>query len=75
MNSYERIAYRLMGTRAGAKRDKYADLRSSLVTARMKIPFEVYLSTAYISSAIVAIIGAILLGFFTYIFNKQKKTM
>jgi len=69
MNSYERIAFRLLGKRAATKRDKYADLRSALVTARMKIPFEVYLSTAYLSSAIAAIIGAVVLGFFTYIFN------
>ena len=69
MNSYERIAFRLLGKRAATKRDKYADLRSDLVTARMKIPFEVYLSTAYLSSAIAAISGAIVLGFFTYIFN------
>ena len=69
MNSYERIAFRLLGTRAAKKRDKYADLRSSLVTARMKIPFEVYLSTAYLSSAIAAVLGAVVLGFITYIFN------
>ncbi|HEU17697.1 MAG TPA: secretion system protein [Methanolinea sp.] len=69
MNSYERIAFRLLGTRAATKRDKYADLRSSLVTARMKIPFEVYISTAYLSSAIAAVLGAFLLGLITYIFN------
>jgi flagellar protein FlaJ len=69
MNSFERIAFRLLGKRAATKRDKYADLRSDLVTARMKIPFEVYLSTAYLSSGIAAIIGAFVLGFFTYIFN------
>lgn len=69
MNSFERIAFRLLGTRAATKRDKYADLRSSLVTARMKIPFEVYISTAYLSSAIAAVLGAFLLGLITYIFN------
>ncbi|HUU75038.1 MAG TPA: type II secretion system F family protein [Methanoregulaceae archaeon] len=69
MNSYERIAFHLLGKRAAKKRDKYADLRSNLVIARMKIPFEVYLSTAYMSSAIAGIIGAVMLGFFTYLFN------
>ena len=69
MNSFERIAFRLLGTRTATKRDKYADLRSSLVTARMKIPFEVYISTAYLSSAIVAVLGALVLGLITYIFN------
>ncbi|MDD1708464.1 MAG: type II secretion system F family protein [Methanoregulaceae archaeon] len=69
MNSFERIAFRLLGKYAGKKRDKYADLRNSLLTARMKVPFEVYLSTAYLASAIIGILSAILLGAFTWIFN------
>jgi flagellar protein FlaJ len=69
MNSFERIAFRLLGKYAGKKRDKYADLRNSLLTARMKVPFEVYLSTAYLASAILGIVSAILLGAFTWIFN------
>lgn len=69
MNSFERIAFRLLGKYAGKKRDKYADLRNSLLTARMKVPFEVYLSTAYLGSAIIGTVSAMLLGAFTWIFN------
>ena len=69
MNSFERIAFRLLGKYAGKKRDKYADLRNSLLTARMKVPFEVYLSTAYLASAIIGIVSAILLGALTWLLN------
>jgi flagellar protein FlaJ len=69
MNSFERIAFRLLGNYAVKKRDKYAELRNSLLTARMKVPFEVYLATAYLGSATIGIISAILLGAFTWIFN------
>jgi flagellar protein FlaJ len=66
MNSFERIAFRLFGKYAGKKRDKYADLRNSLLTARMKVPFEVYLSTAYLGSALIGILSAILTGAITW---------
>ncbi len=59
----------MLGAYAGKKRDKYAELRNSLLTARMKVPFEVYLSTAYLVSAIVGIVSAVILGFFTWILN------
>jgi flagellar protein FlaJ len=69
MNSYERLAFRLLGPYAGKKRDKYHELRNSLLAARMRVPFEVYLATAYLSSIIVGIIGAVLIGFFTWALN------
>ena len=69
MNSFERIAFSLLGKYAGKKRDKYTALRNSLLTARMKVPFEVYLSTAFLGSAIIGIVIAILIGAFTWIFN------
>jgi flagellar protein FlaJ len=69
MNSFERIAFSLLGKYAGKKRDKYTALRNSLLTARIKVPFEVYLSTAYLGSAIFGIVIAILIGSFTWIFN------
>jgi flagellar protein FlaJ len=69
MNSLERLAFRLLGTYAGKKRSKYADLRNSLLTARMKVPFEVYLATAYLSSLLVGAVAAVLLGFFTWALN------
>ncbi len=69
MNSFQRIAFRLLGKYAGRKRDKYSDLRNSLLTARMKIPFEVYLSTAYLASSVIGIVSAILLGTVTWLFD------
>ncbi|MCC7467583.1 MAG: type II secretion system F family protein [Burkholderiaceae bacterium] len=35
----------------------------------MKIPFEVYLSTAYLASSVIGIVSAILLGTVTWLFN------
>jgi flagellar protein FlaJ len=69
MNSIERFAFRLLGAYAGRRRDKYAELRNSLLTARMKVPFEVYLSTAYLVSIIVGVVSAAILGLFTWILN------
>jgi flagellar protein FlaJ len=69
MNTFERIAFRLLGSYAGKRRDTYASLRNDMVSARMKVPFEVYLSTAYLSSIIVGIAAAILLGLVTYLLN------
>ena len=69
MNSFQRIAFRMLGKYAGRKRDKYSDLRNSLLTARMKIPFEVYLSTAYLASSVIGIVSAILQGTVTWLFN------
>lgn len=69
MNSFERFAFRILGTYVGKKRDSYSSLRNDLVTARMKVPFEVYLSTAFLYSAIAAIIGAVVLGILTYLLN------
>jgi flagellar protein FlaJ len=69
MNSIERLAFRLLGAYAGKKRDKYSELRNSLLTARMKVPVEVYLSTAYFVSGLVGILSALVLGLITWIFN------
>lgn len=69
MNSYERLAFRLLGNYAMKKRDTYADLRNSLLTARMKLPFEVYLSTAILTSVIIGLVSAVLLGLVTWVLN------
>ncbi|OPY37601.1 MAG: flagellar assembly protein J [Methanoregula sp. PtaU1.Bin051] len=69
MNSYERFCFNLLGARMKAKREQYAQLRSDLVSARSKTPFEVYLSTALVSSAIVGLSMAIVLGLITFILN------
>lgn len=69
MNGFERVAFKLLGSYAEKKRDAYSQLRNDLVTARMKVPFEVYISTAYLSSVIAGLIAAVLLGIVTYLLN------
>jgi archaeal flagellar protein FlaJ len=62
MNSFERFSFNVLGKRMKAKREQYGTLRNDLVSARFKTPFEVYLSTAYISSIIVGLCAAIVIG-------------
>lgn len=69
MNRYERFCFSLVGRRMKAKREKYIDLRNDLKSARMKASFEVYASTALMTSLISGIIAALLLGMVTYIFR------
>jgi len=69
MNSYERFCFSLLGKRMKAKRNQYAQLRNDLISARSKTPFEVYLSTALVSSIIVGLCMAVVLGAVTYLLN------
>jgi flagellar protein FlaJ len=69
MNSYERFCFNLLGKRMKAKRDQYAQLRSDLVSARATTPFEVYISTALVSSIVVGLGMAVVIGAFTYLLN------
>jgi flagellar protein FlaJ len=62
MNSFERLCFNLLGKRMKDKREEYAALRNDLISARFKTPFEVYLSTAYISAIIVGLAGAVVIG-------------
>ncbi len=62
MNSFERFSFNLLGKRMKAKRDDYVTLRNDLLSARFKTPFEVYLSTAYVSSIIVGLSAAVVIG-------------
>jgi flagellar protein FlaJ len=66
MNSFERFCFNLLGMRMKAKRDQYSQLRNDLISARLKTPFEVYISTAIVSSVIVGLIAAVGLGFLTW---------
>ncbi|TAJ44841.1 type II secretion system F family protein [Methanofollis fontis] len=66
MNSFERFSFGLLGQRAKGKREEYVELRSDLMQARMKTPFEAYLSTAYLSSLLVGCVTALLLGMLTF---------
>ena len=69
MNSYERLCFNLLGKRMKGKRDQYIQLRSDLVSARSTTPFEVYISTALVSSVLVGLIMAVIIGAFTYLLN------
>jgi flagellar protein FlaJ len=72
MNSFERFCFNLLGKKMKAKRESYVTLRNDLLSARFKTPFEVYLSTAYISSIVVGLSAAIVIGVITWVFELPK---
>ncbi len=72
MNSFERFCFNLLGKRMKAKRESYVTLRNDLLSARFKTPFEVYLSTAYVSSIVVGLSAAVVIGAVTWIFELPK---
>jgi len=67
MNSYERFCFNLLGMRMKARRENYLQLRNDLISARLKTPFEVYISTAVVSSIIVGLVSAVFLGLLTWV--------
>jgi flagellar protein FlaJ len=67
MNSFERFCFNLLGKRMKGKREEYAALRNDLISARFKTPFEVYLSTAFISAILVGLSGAVVIGFVSWV--------
>lgn len=67
MNSYERFCFNLLGKQMKARREDYAQLRNNLISARLKTPFEVYLSTALVSSAIVGLGAAFFIGLISWL--------
>ncbi|MDH7593027.1 MAG: type II secretion system F family protein [Methanomicrobiales archaeon] len=69
MNSFERFCFNLLGSYVKLQRDRYAELRNMLLSARMKTPFEAYLSTALITSIIVGVLGGLCIGLLTYLLN------
>jgi len=69
MNSFERFCFNLLGKRMKAKRESYVTLRNDLLSARFKTPFEVYLSTAYVSSIIVGLSAAVVIGIISWVFQ------
>ncbi len=69
MNSYERFCFNLLGSRMLARRDKYFDLIANLRSARMGITFEAFLATATVTSAIVGVVGSILVALIVYLLN------
>jgi flagellar protein FlaJ len=67
MNSYERFCFNLLGKRMKGKREEYAQLRNDLISARFRIPFEVYISTALVSSIIVGFLAAGFIGILSWV--------
>ena len=69
MNSYQRICFNLLGDRMKAKRDDFLFLRNDMMRARMSVPFEAYLASAYITSLLVGLIFGFLIGSIAYVFS------
>ncbi|HVN66417.1 MAG TPA: type II secretion system F family protein [Methanomicrobiales archaeon] len=67
MNSYQRFCFKIMGERLKKKRGNYLVLRNNLMRARITVPFEAYLASAYVTSFLVGIIAAALIGVFSYL--------
>ena len=67
MNSFERFCFNLIGKRMKAQRESYAELRNDLISARFKTPFEVYISTAFVSSILVGLSAAAVIGFISWV--------
>ena len=72
MNSYERFCFNLLGPRVKSRREKYSELRKDLLSARMPIPFEVYLSTAIVTSVLVGLLAAVGIGTVTFLFQTDE---
>jgi flagellar protein FlaJ len=69
MNSYERFCFNIIGNKMKSKREDYLSLRNDMMGARMTLPFEAYLSTAYFTSFLVGTVAAVIIGVFSYIFR------
>lgn len=69
MNSYERFCFGLLGKWMKGKREEYSQLRNDIISARLKTPFEVYLSTAFVSSILVGLSAAVVLGLLSWVFK------
>jgi len=69
MNSFERFCFNLLGAKMKRRRSNHSELLGSLISARYRVPFEVYLSTATVASVIAGLIGAIVGGVFAYLFR------
>jgi flagellar protein FlaJ len=69
MNSFERLCFNLLGKRMKEKREDYAALRNDLISARLKTPFEVYLSTAFVSAILVGLSSALVIGIVSWVFE------
>ncbi len=73
--SFEKIAYLLFGKYFLKRRDKYFELKKSMLGARMTVSIEHFLSTALLSSLIAAIMGILLGLVFLNIFGIPQITV
>ncbi len=55
LNKLDRISYRVFGKMVESKSGDYLELARKLVQARIGVPFEVYVSRAYLASLILAL--------------------
>ncbi|MCX6688292.1 MAG: type II secretion system F family protein [Methanoregula sp.] len=69
MNSFERLSFNLLGMRIKERRSHFTRLRNDLISARLKKPFEAYLATAYISSLLAGMSGAVFFGLICWFFR------
>jgi len=69
MNSYQRFCFNILGKQVKLRREQYGEMRNSLMSARIKTPFEAYLSTAIFTSIIVGLLGAVVIGIVTFSLN------
>jgi flagellar protein FlaJ len=67
MNGYQRFCFKILGDRMKGKRGQFLELRNNLMRARITVPFEAYLASAYISAFLVGIGTAVVLGLFSYL--------
>ncbi len=67
MNSYQRFCFKILGERMKKKRSQFVELRNNLLRARITVPFEAYLASAYVTAFLVGISTAVVLGLFAYL--------
>ena len=67
MNSYQRFCFKILGERLKKKREERLELRNNLMRARITVPFEAYLASAYVTAFLVGIAAAVLIGLFSYL--------
>jgi flagellar protein FlaJ len=67
MNSYQRFCFKIFGERLKKRRGEYLELRNNLMRARITVPFEAYLASAYVTAFIVGISTAVVLGIFSFL--------
>jgi flagellar protein FlaJ len=69
MNSFQRFCFNLLGHRMKERRESYTDLRNSLMSARLRTPFEAYISTAFVTAIMVGLAFAVAMGTISWVFN------